>query len=98
MNRLSEEALRMLSRARTADAVEAALELLPPGDPRARQGLLERYRFMASDARRRDAGTQLRTALLRGLRGRALPSDVELLEEALQTYEFIPPEEVAGPL
>ena len=98
VSRLTEEALRALSRAKSPEAVGAALELLPDGDPRARQGLLERYRSLASDARRPDSGCQLRAALLRGLRGRALRSEVPLLEEALWTYEVRPGDEVAGGL
>jgi hypothetical protein len=98
VNRLTEEALRGLSRARTVEAVDAALELLPDGDPRARQALLERYHALAADTRRRDSDCMLRAALLRGLRRRALASEVPLLEEALRTYEFRPGEEVAGRL
>jgi hypothetical protein len=98
VNRLTEEALRALARAKTVEAIGAALELLPDGDPRARQALLERYRALAADTRRRDSDCMLRSALLRGLRGRALASEVPLLEEALQTYEFRPGEEVAGRL
>jgi hypothetical protein len=98
VNRLTEEALRALGRAKTVEAVGTALELLPDGDPRARQALLERYQSLAADARRRDSDCLLRSALLRGLRGRALASEVPLLEEALRTYEFRPGEEVAGRL
>jgi hypothetical protein len=98
VNRLTEEALRALSRAKTVEAVGAALELLPDGDSRARQALLERYHALASDTRRRDSDCLLRSALLRGLRGRALASEIPLLEEALRTYEFRPGEEVAGRL
>ncbi|MBJ7599719.1 hypothetical protein [Candidatus Nephthysia bennettiae] len=98
MNRLTEEALRALARAKTVEAVGTALELLPDGDPRARQALLERYGALAADRRRPDPDCQLRAALLRGLRGRALASDVPLLEEALHTYEIRPRNEVAGGL
>jgi hypothetical protein len=98
VNRLTGEALRALSRAKTVEAIGAALELLPDGDPRARQALLERYHALAADTRRRDSDCMLRAALLRGLRGRAMASEVPLLEEALRTYEFRPGEEVAGRL
>jgi hypothetical protein len=111
VNRLTEEALRALSRAKTPEAVGAALELLPDGEPRARQTLLDRYRSLAGPPSilppRRggrsgggipDSGCQVRAALLRGLRGRALPSDIPLLEEALRTYELRPRDEVAGGL
>ena len=98
MSRLTEEALRSLARARSPEAIGAALELLPDGDPRARLGLLDRYASLAADHRRRDPGSLLRTALIRGLRDRAQPADIPLLEAALQTYEHVPPNEVAGPL
>jgi hypothetical protein len=98
VNRLTEEALRALLRAKTVEAIGTALELLPDGDPRARQALLERYHALSADTRRRDSDCMLRSALLRGLRGRALASEVPLLEEALRTYEFRPGEEVAGRL
>ena len=98
MNRLTEEALRALSRAKTVEAIGAALELLPDGDPRTRRALLERYHALAADTSRRDSDCMLRAALIRGLRRRALASEVPLLEEALRTYEFRPGEEVAGRL
>jgi hypothetical protein len=98
VSRFTDEALRGLARAKTPEAVEAALELLADHDPRARLGLLARYAYFAADGRRRDPRSLLRTALVRGLRDRALPDDVPLLESALLTYEHIPPNEVAGPL
>jgi hypothetical protein len=98
VNQLTEEALRALSRAKTPEALGAALELLPDGEPRARQALLDRYHSLTAEPRRRDPGCLLRAALLRGLRGRALVSEVPLLEEALRTYEFRPRDEVAGGL
>jgi hypothetical protein len=98
VNRLTEEALRALGRARSPEAVAAALELLPDGDPRAREALLARYHWLAADGRARDPGCALRAALLRGLRRRALRADVPLLEEALHTYDLRPRDEVAAPL
>ena len=98
MTRLTEEALRALRRARTPEAVDGALEALPLDDARVREALLEKYSALAPEASRRDPGCHLRTTLLRGLRGRAVADDGSLLEAALWTYEFIPPEEVAAGL
>jgi hypothetical protein len=98
VTRLTEEALRALTRARTPEAVGGALEALPLDDGRVHQVLLDRYAALDPEASRRDPGCHLRVALVRGLRGRAVAGDSPLLEAALWTYEFIPPEEVAGGL
>jgi hypothetical protein len=78
--------------------VGGALEALPVDDGRVRQVLLEKYTALAPEASRRDPGCLLRVAVVKGLIGRALAGDAPLLEAALWTYEFIPPDEVAGGL
>jgi hypothetical protein len=99
VSQLTTAALRALSRAKSPEAISAALAMLPERDPRAREELWKRYGVLAADARRRDPGSLLRAALLRGLRGRSLPGDAPALEEALWTYEFtLPSTETAGGL
>jgi hypothetical protein len=91
----TEQALVALSRARTPHAVAGALEALPPDEGRVRDVLLEKYASLATQGPRRDPGCFMRSALVSGLMGRAAAVDTPLLEAALWTYEFIPPNEVA---
>lgn len=95
-----ERALRMLGSARTSQAVEAAVELLPPGEPALRPTALAHYERLAAEHTRRDPGAHVRAALLGALRPVALPEDIGMLERAIATYEYLPPgrEEVAGRL
>jgi hypothetical protein len=58
---------------------------------RTRETLLARYARLAANPYRRDPGGQARAAILRGLRGRLLPGDRDLLLGAVETYEFLPP-------
>jgi hypothetical protein len=99
VSQLTTEALRALSRAKSPEAIATALAMLPEADPRAREELWKRYLLLSADPRRRDPGCLLRAALVRGLRGRALPADAAPLEAALRTYEFtLPSTETAGGL
>lgn len=82
------DGLALLARARTAEAVTAALSVISAGNPRLREAILERYQNIGADPRRLDADGAIRAALLRGLRACALGADVGLMEEAVQTYEF----------
>jgi hypothetical protein len=91
----TERALEALSRARTPHAVAGALEALPPDEGRVREVLLEKYAALTAEGPRKDPGFFMRSALLSGLMGRASAADTPLLEAALWTYEFIPPNEVA---
>lgn len=85
-------ALELVATQRQQDIVEAALGVIAEaGDQRIRRTLLDRYTFFAADGIRRDAGCGLRAALLRALRHHAVPGDIPLLEQALSTYEFMPP-------
>ena len=56
-----------------------------------RSTLLDRYRAIAEEGRRRDPGCHVRVALLRGLRERVTTEDVPLLVGAVDTYESMPP-------
>lgn len=82
------DGLTLLARARSADAVTAALSVIAADNPGLRQAILERYQHVSEDPRRLDADGAVRAALLRGLRTCALRDDIGLLEEAVQTYEF----------
>ena len=63
-----------------------------------RDELWKRFLILSADPRRRDPGCLLRAALVRGLRGRALPGDAAPLEAALWTYEFTLPSTETAPL
>jgi hypothetical protein len=80
-------ALALLARGRGADAVQAALETLPDGDPEVREAILARYNLIAAAPRRLDADCAIRAALLRGLRSCVISADGAMLERAAQTYE-----------
>jgi hypothetical protein len=82
------EALLVVEKGRSADAVRMALEALPEADPTVREVILARYRRIEAAPRRLDADCAIRAALLRGLRSCAVPADAALLERAAATYEF----------
>lgn len=88
----------MVARGRSADAVRAALQMLPAADPDVREAIVARYQRVAAAPRRLDADCGIRTALLSGMRSCALPADVPLLERAALTYEHGYSGEVAGNL
>jgi hypothetical protein len=85
-------ALRMVGTAIHPGALEAALEELAV-EPNAelRTALLARYHACLSDSARRDSGCYVRSALLRALAPVVMPADRPLLEQAIATYEFLPP-------
>lgn len=84
-------ALHLVETESHQDVVEAALEVLAAGgDPRARLVILDTY-TACTDGRRRDPGCYLRSALMRALRHLAQRDDVKIVEQALSTYEFLPP-------
>jgi hypothetical protein len=85
---ITAEALAMLARASSVNAITAALEALPDGDQRVREAILARYARLAANPKKLDPGGALRTALLRGLRSCARLDDRPLLEAAAHTYEF----------
>src|ERR1700687_5109803 len=57
--------------------------------PGIRRVITQKYEPLNAEPRRRDSGCFQRTALVRALRGRATPDDLELLETALWTVEII---------
>src|SRR5438105_13166132 len=85
---MTDAALKLLRRARTAGELRAALEAAPNG-PALRQTLTERYEELAASPRR-DPAANLRAELLAGLRPMVTVADGELLEAALTTYELGP--------
>jgi hypothetical protein len=88
--------ISLLKRAGNPEAIAAAVQMLGAShDGRIREVIVEKYRSLS---RRRDAGCFQRAALLRALRGRATASDIELLEGALWTQEYMGKDEVAGEL
>ncbi len=85
-------ALRMVSSASVPGALEAVLEELAEApDAALRSAILARYQACLSDVGRRDSGCYIRSALLRALRVVVMPADRTLLEQAIGTYEFLPP-------
>src|SRR5260370_35416481 len=62
------ETLAVLRKARSADAIRAALEALPPADPAVREAIVARHQQIAPPPRRRGADCALRTPPPRGLR------------------------------
>lgn len=85
---MTDAALKLLRRARTAGEIRAALDAVPTGAA-LRQTLTERYDELAAGPRR-DPAANLRAELLRGLRPMVSVADRERLEAALTTYEFGP--------
>jgi hypothetical protein len=85
---MTDAALKLLRRARTAGEIRAALDAAPSG-PALRQTLTERYDELAASPRRDPAGN-LHSELLRGLRPMVTVADRDRLEAALTTYEFGP--------
>lgn len=83
-----DEGLALLGRARSAEAVTAALSVIAPDNARLRDAILQRYDDIKVEPRRLDADGGIRAALLRGLRRCVLAADIALLEDAVQTYEF----------
>jgi hypothetical protein len=85
---MTDAALKLLRRARTAGDIRAALEAAPSG-PALRATLTERYDELAASPRR-DPAANLRAELLRALHPMVTVADRERLEKALTTYEFGP--------
>lgn len=84
-------ALELVQSERDRQILGAALAVLVEmPDFATRPVLLERYQYYAADGPRRDAGADLRTALLRALRPIARLDDREMLEKAALTYEQMP--------
>ncbi len=94
-------ALATLDHERSKQFVSAALTVLTRTPvPQARPVLLRLYTYFDEVGIKRDAGGDLRTALLGALLPIAEPRDQTLAERAITTYEFLPPtrEESTGGL
>jgi hypothetical protein len=94
-------ALEILERERGKQVVSEALTVLTQRSiPQARPILLRLYVYYDEAGVKRDAGGDLRTALLGALLSIADTRDQTLAERAITTYEFLPPtrEECAGGL
>ncbi len=86
-----EYALGLVEKEANQDVLQAALDVLAESiDPRARTALLDAY-AACSSGHRRDAGCYQRVAIVRALRHLARRDDAGVLEQALSTYEFLPP-------
>jgi hypothetical protein len=84
-------ALQLLQTEKDREVLAAALAVLKElPNLAARPVLLERYQYYAEDGPKRDAGTYLRTAVLRALRPIARHEDLPLVEKACLTYEVMP--------
>lgn len=94
-------ALSLVQRDRHFQTVVPALRVLAAHPlPEARPILRQRFAYFQSDWAKRDQGAVIRAALLEALRPLAQDDDRPLLEQAVVTYEFLPPtrSEVAAPL
>jgi hypothetical protein len=85
-------AISLLRKNTRHDLLLAALAVLANDPPQeARQPLLDLYRHLAQNSIKRDPGTYVRGAILKALRPLAKEEDAPLLLQAVQTYEFLPP-------
>ena len=85
-------AVEIVEREKDVRALRAALDVLKQQPTwQAKPALLARYAVLAADGVKRDAGTYLRAAILQALRPFVQPDDLPLLEQAVATYEYLPP-------
>jgi hypothetical protein len=86
-----EYALRLVQAEHHPDVIQAALDVLAAtADPRARLAIVDAY-AACTDGRRHDPGCYMRTALMQALRHMGSRDDVGMVEQAVSTYEFMPP-------
>ncbi|MEI6046451.1 MAG: hypothetical protein WCS37_19035 [Chloroflexota bacterium] len=84
-------ALNLLQNERDRQVLTAALVVLKElPEQAARPILLERYHYYADEGSKRDAGAELRVAILHALRPLATQEDLPLLQRACLTYESMP--------
>jgi len=85
-------AISLLTAKKRLDVILAALQALSEmPTPEARKPLLRLYDQYAANGPKRDPGAHTRRAILDALRPIALPADLPFLQEAVTTYEFLPP-------
>ena len=85
-------ALKLIETDQSLSVVLAAAEIL--GDavlPQAYAPLLKQYAHFDTDGVKRDPGGFVRAAILRALRPLLRPTDIDIMEHAVTTYEFMPP-------
>ena len=86
-------AIALLKHKQRLDIILAVLQALSevPAS-QAREPLLRLYHHYAANGPKRDSGAHTRRAILDALRPVALPVDVPLLFDAVNCYEFLPPD------
>jgi len=88
----SDFAVSLLQPRQKRDVLLAALKVLAKyPNPAAREPIRQLFEHFSADGRKRDPGAFTRRAVLDAWRHVALPADVPLLLQAVNTYEFLPP-------
>ena len=91
-NAQSDFAVSLLQPRQKRDVLLAALKVLIKNPtPAAREPIRQLFEHFSADGRKRDPGAFMRRAVLDAWRPVALPADVPLLLQAVNTYEFLPP-------
>ena len=88
----SDFAVSLLQPRQKRDVLLAALKVLAKNpNPAAREPIRQLFEHFSADGRKRDPGAFTRRAVLDAWRPVALPADVPLILQAVNTYEFLPP-------
>ncbi len=88
----SDFAVSLLQPRQKRDVLLAALKVLAKNpNPAAREPIRQLFEHFSADGRKRDPGAFTRRAVLDAWRHVALPADVPLILQAVNTYEFLPP-------
>ena len=88
----SDFAVSLLQPRQKRDVLLAALKVLAKyPNPAAREPIRQLFEHFSADGRKRDPGAFTRRAVLDAWRHVALPADVPLILQAVNTYEFLPP-------
>ena len=91
-NAQSDFAVSLLQPRQKRDVLLAALKVLAKyPNPAAREPIRQLFEHFSADGRKRDPGAFTRRAVLDAWRHVALPADVPLILQAVNTYEFLPP-------
>jgi hypothetical protein len=91
-NAQSDFAVSLLQLRQKRDVLLAALKVLARSpNSAAREPMRQLFEHFSADGRKRDPGAFMRRAVLDAWRPVALPADVPLLVQAVNTYEFLPP-------
>jgi hypothetical protein len=88
----SDFAVSLLQPRQKRDVLLAALKVLAKHpNSAAREPIRQLFEHFSADGRKRDPGAFTRRAVLDAWRHVALPADVPLILQAVNTYEFLPP-------